>query len=78
MNLWTDELVSDFWCRGPWPAESVALLGTAPDGAVARLLGVTRSAVSYQRRRRDIPAHVPEDIPAARVLTTIRRFDPFS
>jgi hypothetical protein len=39
-----------------WPKALLALLGKVPDDTVARLAGVTRDTVYYERHRRRIPA----------------------
>jgi len=39
----------------PWTAEELALLGTLPDGVVAKRIGTTVEAVRHQRAWRGIP-----------------------
>jgi hypothetical protein len=42
--------------RGTWAnPEAVAKLGTMPDPALAKLLGITASAVFYKRKMMGIP-----------------------
>lgn len=42
-----------------WTPAEESLLGTAPDGTVAKMLGCTRHSVSHRRRKLGIPAFQP-------------------
>ena len=42
-----------------WTPDRVALLGTMPDAALARQLGLSTGAVLQARRSRGIPAYSP-------------------
>ncbi len=48
-----------------WTDKRVALLGTAPDGAIARRLGISQTVVAIKRQELRIPSHVPWAAPVS-------------